>query len=161
MIKKLLVFDMDGTIADLYGVDNWLPLLREQSTIPYEIAQPMYDMVELAEILNQLKTIGYRIVVTTWASMECDRDYFKRIRQAKLEWLYNQGFPFDELHCNSYGRSKRYATSPTMQCGNYPTCQILIDDNQEVRTDWAKWHGLNTIDANQDIIPILKQLLGE
>ena len=28
MNDKVLVFDMDGTIANLYGVNNWLESLR-------------------------------------------------------------------------------------------------------------------------------------
>ena len=30
-MKKILVFDMDGTIANLYGVENWLPMLQYPS----------------------------------------------------------------------------------------------------------------------------------
>ena len=53
--QKILVFDMDGTIADLYGVENWLSLLRAENPLPYEIAKPLYDMDELEQILIQLK----------------------------------------------------------------------------------------------------------
>jgi hypothetical protein len=45
---KTLVFDMDGTIANLYGVNNWLGMLREEDPTPYIVAEPMYDM----EMLN-------------------------------------------------------------------------------------------------------------
>ena len=37
MIKEI-VFDMDGTIADLYGVENWLPKLRAYDPTPYQTA---------------------------------------------------------------------------------------------------------------------------
>ena len=30
---KTLVFDMDGTIANLYGVKNWLPLLENKNPL--------------------------------------------------------------------------------------------------------------------------------
>ena len=29
--NKVIVFDMDGTIADLYGVDGWLKDLRAEN----------------------------------------------------------------------------------------------------------------------------------
>ena len=28
--EKAIYFDMDGTIANLYAVENWLPMLRHQ-----------------------------------------------------------------------------------------------------------------------------------
>ena len=58
MMNKAIIFDMDGTIADLYAVENWLPMLREENSEPYRIAKPMYEMNELAELLNLLKGEG-------------------------------------------------------------------------------------------------------
>ena len=43
-MKKMICFDMDGTIADLYNVPNWLPKLRAEDASPYEDAAPIYDM---------------------------------------------------------------------------------------------------------------------
>ena len=34
-------FDMDGTIADLYGVENWLDYLIAGDVFPYENADPL------------------------------------------------------------------------------------------------------------------------
>ena len=42
--KKLFLFDMDGTIAYLYGVYNWLDMLRNYDPTPYANAKPMWDM---------------------------------------------------------------------------------------------------------------------
>ena len=39
MENKTIVFDMDGTIADLYGVKGWLNYLRNEDTTPYEKAR--------------------------------------------------------------------------------------------------------------------------
>ena len=33
-MNKTLVFDMDGTIADLYGVEGWLEMLRAEDETP-------------------------------------------------------------------------------------------------------------------------------
>ena len=38
MENKTLVFDMDGTIANLYAVENWLEDLRSENPRPYEVA---------------------------------------------------------------------------------------------------------------------------
>ena len=34
-MKKTIWFDLDGTIANLYGVDGWLPMLRAENPAPY------------------------------------------------------------------------------------------------------------------------------
>ena len=50
--KKVIVFDMDGTIADLYGVTNWLADLRNFNPRPYAEALPLCDMAKLKEVLK-------------------------------------------------------------------------------------------------------------
>ena len=37
-------FDMDGTIANLYGVDGWLSALNAFDPSPYEIAKPLVNL---------------------------------------------------------------------------------------------------------------------
>lgn len=150
MMNRTLVFDMDGTIADLYGVDGWLEMLRAENPMPYIMAEPMYNMVELVELLNELKEIGYRIAVTSWLSMNSTKEYDKMVRQAKREWLAKYNFPFDEIHLVAYGTTKANCTRKN---GGY---QVLVDDNAEVRKGW---HLGNTINANENILEELKKLL--
>ena len=38
-IRRSINFDMDGTIADLYGVKDWLPLLRSDSYVRYDCTE--------------------------------------------------------------------------------------------------------------------------
>lgn len=147
---KVIVFDMDGTIADLYGVNGWLDMLNAENPMPYEIAKPMYDMVELAEILNELKEIGYIIAVTTWLAMGSTREYDRQVRLAKLAWLEKYNFPYDEIHLVKYGTTK---ANCTRKLGGY---QILVDDNEKVRNGWNLG---TTINANKNIIEQLRMLL--
>ena len=49
---EAIYFDMDGTIADLYGFENWLPLLRAEDTTPYEKCDALVNVAELKEVLN-------------------------------------------------------------------------------------------------------------
>ena len=37
-MEKAIYFDMDGTIANLYAVENWLDMLRAFNPTPYEQA---------------------------------------------------------------------------------------------------------------------------
>lgn len=149
-MNRTLVFDMDGTIANLYGVENWLEDLRNFNPRPYEVAKPMYDMDTLNVILEMLKGQGWRIVVTSWLSMDTTREYDRLVEKAKREWLARYEFPFDEIHIVSYGTLK---ASCTRNLGGY---QILIDDNREVRESWNLG---GTINANENILEKLIELL--
>ena len=36
-MKKAIYFDLDGTLANLYGVENWLEYLIKEDTYPYDV----------------------------------------------------------------------------------------------------------------------------
>lgn len=151
MENKTLVFDMDGTIADLYGVNNWLGDLRSENPRPYVVAKPMYNMDILNELLNILKNMGWRIVVTTWLAKESTKGYDEKVRKAKLDWLKQYNFPYDEIHLVKYGTTK---ANCTRRIGGY---QILVDDNEKVRNGWRLG---STINANENILKDLVALIG-
>ena len=150
MDNKTLVFDMDGTIANFYGVDGWLDYLINENTTPYEIAEPLYDMNALRNVLMTLKNIGWRIVVTTWLAKGGTKEYNDRTRKAKLDWLAKYNFPYDEIHLVKYGTTK---ANCTRKIGGY---QVLVDDNEKVRKGWTLGH---TINANENIMPKLEKLV--
>ena len=81
---KMICFDMDGTVADLYSVGGWLADLRSENPRPYREAEPMWNMSELREVLVSLN-IEIRIV--TWLSKDSSEEYKNEVRQAKREWL--------------------------------------------------------------------------
>ena len=150
MMNKTLVFDMDGTIANLYGVENWLADLRAYNPRPYRVAEPMYDMEVLVAILEVLKAQGWRIAVTSWLSKESTTEYDELVRIEKKEWLARYKFPADEIHLVKYGTTK---ANCTRKLGGF---QILVDDNEQVRNGW---HLGGTINANENIIEKLVELL--
>ena len=150
MTEKILVFDMDGTIADFYGVNGWLEYLNESNPTPYIIAEPLYDMVVLTSVLNILKTKGWKIVVTSWLAKDSTKDFDREVRQAKRNWLEEYNFPFDEIHLIKYGTTK---ANCTRKLGGY---QILVDDNEQVRNSWNLGA---TINANENILDKLIDLL--
>jgi hypothetical protein len=150
MDNKTLVFDMDGTIADFYGVPNWLEYLMNGDTTPYEIANPLYDMNYLCALLTILKNQGWRVVVTTWLAKSGTKEYNDRTRKAKLDWLEKYDFPYDEIHLVKYGTTK---ANCTRKIGGY---QILVDDNEKVRKGWNLG---DTINANENILKKLEKLV--
>lgn len=148
-MERTIVFDMDGTIANFYGVKGWLDYLMNEDTTPYEVAEPLYDMENLNEILMVLKNNGWRVVVTTWLAKGGTKEYNNRTRKAKLEWLAKYNFPYDEIHLVKYGTTK---ANCTRHIGGY---QVLVDDNEMVRKGWTLG---DTIDANKNIIKNLVNL---
>ena len=145
-----IYFDMDGTIADLYAVDNWLESLRAYNAEPYTCAAPMQDLRQLARLLNLLQNNGYRIGIISWLSKESTCEYDDAVRAAKKRWLA-QHLPsvvWDEVHLVKYGTPKHFC------------CQdkagILFDDDEHIRGLWNKYG--TAYDAD-NIIEILKSFL--
>jgi phosphoglycolate phosphatase-like HAD superfamily hydrolase len=150
MENKVLVFDMDGTIADLYGVDNWLEDLKAENPRPYEKAKPIYPADILNTLLEIFKANGWRIVVTTWLAKGSTKEYDNLVREAKLAWLDKYDFPYDEIHLVKFGTTK---ANCTRHLGGF---QVLIDDNEAIRNGW---HLGDTINANENVIEKLIDLL--
>ena len=148
-MKKMLVFDMDGTISNLYGVENWLNDLRNEKVDPYVNAEPLYNMEEMSKVLADCKANGWTIAVTTWLAKDASKEYDKEVAKAKKNWLMKHSFPVDEIHCLKYGRTKANATRKKADF------QILIDDNKKVRDGWTLG---TTVNAEYDIMNFLKSL---
>ena len=149
-MRKVIVFDMDGTIADFYGVEGWLDDLHASNPRPYKIAKPLVDMAVLNELLKLLKAQGWIICVTSWLANGSSRDFDKLVRIAKRKWLARYDFPYDEIHLVKYGTTKANCTR------HHKGYQVLVDDNASVRKGWNLGH---TINANEDILSALAELL--
>lgn len=150
-MTKMIVFDMDGTIADLYGVENWLPMLRAEDTTPYEIAEPLFNMTVLCGLLDALKMLGWKIAVTTWGAMNGSKEYNKRTMQAKKEWLNKLDFPYDEFHGVKYGTTKADCTRGKADF------QILVDDNEKIRNGWTLGKAIDPIDLIETLLAIIEE----
>lgn len=140
-------FDMDGTIADLYGVENWLPMLRVSDPTPYLMARPLVNLSVLARMLNKLQKQGYEIGVISWTSKTGTPDYNAAVTAAKYAWLSKHlpSVDFDEIHVVPYGTPK--------QVFAHSDDDILFDDEAKNRENWT---GL-ALDVT-DIIGALKAL---
>ena len=127
---KQINFDMDGTLVDFYRVPAWLEYLMQEDTYPYENAKPLLDMKRLTDEINRLQLLGYEVNIISWVSKRASKEYFARIRRAKVEWLrkYLPQVKFDHIHIVKYGTPKqRYAKG------------ILFDDESGNRN---KWNGI-------------------
>lgn len=140
-------FDMDGTIADLYGVENWLPMIRASDPTPYMVARPLVNLSALARVLNRLQREGHEIGVISWTSKTGTPDYNAAVVAAKYAWLSKHlpSVDFDEIHVVPYGTPK--------QVFAHSNNDILFDDEAKNRENWT---GL-ALDVT-DIIGALKAL---
>ena len=151
MTEKWIWFDMDGTIADLYGVEGWLDDLTNFRTRPYEKAKLLYDNVDLLMVLSQLRANGFHIGVISWGSKANNREYDKEVEFVKKEWLYDRCISdfLDKIIVTAYGVRKADT------CRKYGS-GILVDDEEQNRKAWDLGR---TINANENILEQLKALV--
>lgn len=144
-MTKAIYFDMDGTIANLYGVDGWLDCIINEYTKPYREAKALVNMRQLGRELNRLKQNGYTIGIISWLAKGATEDYNRRVAKAKREWLAKHigAVQFDEVHIVEYG-------TPKQTLGN----GILFDDEEPNRMNWIG----KAYDVN-DIIETLKAIV--
>lgn len=144
-MTKAIYFDMDGTIANLYGVVGWLDCIINEYTKPYREAKALVNMRQLGKELNRLKQNGYTIGIISWLAKGATDEYNKRVTQAKRNWLarHLSAVQFDEVHIVEYG-------TPKQTLGN----GILFDDEEPNRMNWIG----KAYDVN-DIIETLKAIV--
>lgn len=140
-------FDMDGTIADLYSVENWLPMLRAYDPSPYMLAKPLVRLSTLAYMLNRLRAKGYRVGVISWGSKCSTPAYDAAVAAAKTKWLQTHlsSVDFDEIHIVPYGVPK--------QNFKRTDADILFDDEERNRINWGE-----NAHTETEIFDILKSL---
>lgn len=142
-----ICFDMDGTIANLYGVDNWLAMLINHDATPYKEAETLINMNSLARLLNKLQRIGYEVGIISWLAKESTADYDKEVTAAKKAWLekHLKSVHFDFIEIVPYGTDKNIVCKDTLD--------ILFDDEERNRNNWN-----GTAYDVDNIIEILKGL---
>ena len=117
-----IYFDLDGTIADLYGFSGWLDCLQNEQTTPYSEAGLLVDGEQFRNFLAAGKAVGVLFGVISWGAKNASKDYQKAIRRSKIEWLKKNNLLeyFDELHIIKYGTPKNRAAKNRTG--------VLIDD---------------------------------
>lgn len=153
-MQKAIYFDMDGTVADLYNVSNWLEKLRNSDVSPYVEAAPLVDMEKLNNILQQFVAIGFVVGVISWSAMNGSKEYNKETRKAKKAWIKANMPSVSEFHVVKYGTSKHTVAKVRGS--------ILVDDNAKVRKAWERYTEENyTIDASdsQKLLENLQKVL--
>ena len=143
-MEKVINFDMDGTLANFYGVEGWLDDLINENVRPYAIAKPLLNMNALARVLNRLIREGYEVNIISWTSRGGSAEFNARVEAVKREWLAKHlaSVHFENIMVVPYGTPKY-----TLASG------ILFDDEIGNRNAW----GAGAYDVD-NIIEILKNL---
>ena len=123
-------FDMDGTIVDLYGVNNWLEMLIAEDETPYAIAKPIVNLSLLARLLNKVQRNGYEICVVTALAKNSTADYDEKVRNAKIKWLAKH---LKSVHFNEIKFVPYWYTKNDVNEGN----DWLFDDEERHLSAWT------------------------
>lgn len=147
---QAIYWDMDGTIANLYGYKNWLEMLQAEDVTPYANCEPLVNMNELNNILCEFAANGITIGVISWGAMNCSNAYTRATKKAKIAWCEKYLTCISEYHVVKYGTAKHTVAKIKDS--------ILIDDNADVRNAWKNGA---TIDASnsKEMMKKLRELL--
>lgn len=143
-MTKAINFDMDGTIADFYSVENWLDYLKSGNPYPYEVAKPLVNMSVLARYLNRLQRNGYEINIISWLAKNSTEEFDEKVTESKKKWLkkHLSSVKWDKITIVPYGVNKS-----TLGNG------ILFDDEEPNRNMWGE--GAYDVD---NILSVLKEI---
>lgn len=141
---KIINFDMDGTLVDFYGVENWLEYLTNSNPYPYIAAKPLVNMSALARVLHRLQKNGYKVRIVSWLAKNSNESFDAAVTAAKIKWLKSHipSVDFDEIIIVPYGTYKENLSSG-----------ILFDDEENNRKFW----GNNAYNVD-NILEVLKGL---
>ena len=157
-MKKLVIyFDMDGTIADLYGSENWLETIQKEIDGAYEFLNPMFEIKEFTSICNKLIENGVHFGVISWGSKNSSDSFLQTVTDEKIKWL-RKYLPFiKDINVTHYGIPKQLAIKTRGKT------TLLIDDNQEVINQWEDNNNRKGIHITKDynVTEALKDILKE
>lgn len=127
---RTIWLDMDGTIANLYGVEGWLPSLIAHDPTPYAEAKPLVNMSALARLLHKAQRHGFQVGIVSALAKSSTQEYDEKVISAKKRWLKNHlaSVRFDEVRFVPYTFTKNNVNN-----GN----DILFDDEARHLEAWT------------------------
>ena len=149
-MDKTFNFDMDGTLANLYAVDNWLDKLRSYDASPYMEAAPLLRLSTLAYYINKAQRNGWRVNVVSWLSKCSTSAYDEAVTEAKKAWLKKHlpSVQFDAIIIVPYGVPKHNLASG-----------FLFDDEVPNRENWNNANKSNHAFDACDILQVMRDLI--
>ena len=147
-MSKKIYFDLDGTIYDLYGIENWLEKLQTEKENVFLEGKFLVNYNDFMDCIRFLLECGYTFGVITWLPMQASPEYEEQCRKEKLEWV-REYLPFvSEINITSYGMPKQNCIQKRAKT------MILIADNIEVCKMWNTPTQRNSINVNEEFTVI-------
>lgn len=123
-MKKIVYLDMDGTIADLYSIKNWLYRLRHEDPTIFLECKPM---ITEDKLLRLFPAEEYEIRAMSMTPDGASASYCINVAKQKDAWL-DKYFPsITKRIYRAYGHNKNLRNSVNA---------ILIDDSERIRNSW-------------------------
>lgn len=139
--NKIVYFDMDGTLADLYGVTNVFKRLDTLDANVYLEAKPINTYINM---LKEFKHMGYKIIILSCLGMISDKQFDK-------DTIHNKGIWLDKYIGKEYIDERIYIPN-TKHKESYINMYgngILVDDDERVLINW-KYDRIHAINNNNN-----------
>lgn len=127
MANKIIYFDMDGTLADLYSVENVFKKLDTFDVSPYVEAKPIDKYIN---ILKEYKNNGYKIIILSCLSKITNNKYDREVVNAKGKWL-------DKYVGKEYIDERIYIPYTKNKSTYVNKKGILVDDDINICNNWS------------------------
>ena len=123
-MKTVVYLDMDGTIANLYGIENWLARLRNEDSTIFTECETLISEKALFDLYPVEK---YEIRILSMTPKKATKRYSMSVIAQKNEWL-DIHFPHIKKRIYlPYGHNKNLKNSAN---------KILIDDSEIIRNNF-------------------------
>ena len=130
-----IALDMDGTIANLYGVRDWLEALQAHDASPYLEADTLTDTDIINALIELYKDAGGHVCVVSWAAKgDIPHTYFTTTQAAKMLWLREHLPAIEDVRIVKYGTPKYLVVKDVKNT-------VLFDDEQPNRDAFRRAGG--------------------
>ena len=125
-MKKIVYFDMDGTLADLYGVANVFKRLDTLDANVYSEAKPIDTYINM---LKEFHNMGYKVVILSCLGMISDKQFDR-------DTVRNKGLWLDKYVGREYIDERIYIPNTKHKEQYIRDYGILVDDDDRVLMNW-------------------------
>ena len=139
-MNKIVYFDMDGTISDLYGVTNVFKRLDSLDANVYYEAKPIDKYINM---LKEFHNMGYKVVILSCLGMISDKQFDEDTICNKNKWL-------DEYVGKQYIDERIYIPNTKHKEQYIKEYGILVDDDTRVLCNW-NYDRIQAINDNKAI----------
>lgn len=142
MNNKIVYFDMDGTLVDLYGVTNVFKRLDTLDASVYLEAKPIDKYINM---LKEFTTLGYKVVILSCLGMISEEQFDKDTIYNKDIWLnkyIGSEYIYDRIYIPNTKHKEEYISKYGYG--------ILVDDDIRVLNNW-NYDRIHAINDNKAI----------